>query len=183
MLQGLLETNPRLNGILTGLRDSDPRVRNLDLASYLLAPMQRLTRYPLLIKQIASHTQGDSEEARMMERALRLAEDVLERINETIRDREGHEILESVSKNLWIGNGRLDLTQPTRCMGPRRLLKEGVLTKGGGSGVRSRTKSGRKLWGCLCSDIFVVTDEERRVLYRLVSLFFSSSFLSLGKRD
>ncbi|KAG8749194.1 hypothetical protein FRC11_011540, partial [Ceratobasidium sp. 423] len=33
------------------LRDEDPDIRNLDLSSYLLIPMQRITRYPLLMKQ------------------------------------------------------------------------------------------------------------------------------------
>lgn len=55
---------------------------------------------------------------------------------------------------------RLDLTAPTRYMGQRKLLKEGPLSK---------TKSGRKLHGFLCSDILVVTEEAGRALYRMVS--------------
>lgn len=55
---------------------------------------------------------------------------------------------------------RLDLTAPTRNMGPRRLLHEGALLK---------SKSGRKLRGFLCSDILVLTDEHAKALYRMVS--------------
>ena len=46
-------------------------------------------------------------------------------------------------------------------MGQRKLLKEGVLTK---------SKSGRRLRGFLCSDIFVLTDESSKTLYRMVSI-------------
>jgi len=44
-------------------------------------------------------------------------------------------------------------------MGVRKLLKEGVLIK---------TKSGRKIYAFLCSDILVLTDEMMKTLYRMV---------------
>jgi hypothetical protein len=57
---------------------------------------------------------------------------------------------------------RLDLTAPTRHLGPRKLLKEGVISK---------AKSGRKLRLFLCSDILVLTHEGGSGLYRVVSVF------------
>jgi len=54
---------------------------------------------------------------------------------------------------------RLDLTAPTAYQGPRKLIKEGVVTK---------SKSGRKLTLVLCNDILVLIDS--RNLYRMVSL-------------
>jgi len=54
-LQSLREKNADLAAHLQRLRE-DPAVRNLDLSSYLLVPMQRITRYPLLIKQIIQYT-------------------------------------------------------------------------------------------------------------------------------
>lgn len=54
-------------------------------------------------------------------------------------------------------SSRLDLTQNTAYMGPRRLLKEGSVTK---------AKSGRKLQLVLCNDIIVLL--ESRNLYRMV---------------
>jgi actin cytoskeleton-regulatory complex protein PAN1 len=47
-------------------------------------------------------------------------------------------------------------------MGPRRLLKEGLLLK---------AKSGRRLRGFLCSDIMVLTDEAGKTLYRMVCFY------------
>ena len=48
-------------------------------------------------------------------------------------------------------------------MGSRRLLKEGILLK---------AKSGRKLYGFLCTDILVLTDEAMRTLYRMVCIIY-----------
>ncbi|PIL33059.1 transporter [Ganoderma sinense ZZ0214-1] len=156
VLQALRQSNPELAAALQRLRD-DPTARSLDLSSYLLVPMQRITRYPLLFKQIIHYTEP-SEDRSSIERAQQMAQTVLEHINETIRDQEGKERLREISKDLWVGQGRLDLTAPTRYMGPRRLLKEGILMK---------TKSGRKLRAFLCSDILVLTEDTTKSLYRM----------------
>jgi len=87
-----------------------------------------------------------------------MAEKLLDHINETIRDQEGIETLKKISQHLWVGEGRLDLTAPTRYMGARKLLKEGTLLK---------AKSRRKLHAFLCSDILVLTDDSMQTLYRL----------------
>lgn len=157
VLKSLRDANSGLASHLQRIRDSDPSVRNLDLSSYLLAPMQRVTRYPLLIKQILQYTDADGER-QAVKTSQGKAEKILEYINETIRDQEGQEKLKMISENLWIGQGRLDLTAPTRHMGPRKLLKEGLLIK---------SKSGRRINAFLCSDILVLTDEAMKTLYRM----------------
>ena len=55
---------------------------------------------------------------------------------------------------------QLDLTAATRYMGPRKLIKEGLLVK---------AKSGRRLRVFLCNDILVLTDENPRSIYRMAS--------------
>jgi len=100
----------------------------------------------------------DLTERQSISAALHTAERILGEVNEAIRDREGRERLEEISRTLWIGQARLDLTSPTRHMGPRRLLREGVLSK---------AKSGRKLRAVLCSDVLVLLDEGERGLYRV----------------
>ncbi|KAI6140294.1 hypothetical protein BKA82DRAFT_152056, partial [Pisolithus tinctorius] len=82
--------------------------------------------------------------------ALGCAEQTLEEVNETMRDRESRARLGEVSRGLRIGKDRLDLTLPTHHLGPRKLLKEGVLTK---------AKSGCKLRIILCSDILLLLNE------------------------
>ncbi|KAJ1309363.1 hypothetical protein OPQ81_006142 [Rhizoctonia solani] len=157
VLQGLRETNPELASHLQRLRDEDPDIRNLDLSSYLLIPMQRITRYPLLMKQILHHTQVEAERAQISH-AIQTTERILEGVNEAIREREGAERLGEISKGLYVGQGHLDLTAPTRYMGPRRLIKEGVLVK---------AKSGRRLHAVLCNDVVVLMDAAAQSLYRM----------------
>ncbi|KAG2139113.1 uncharacterized protein EDB93DRAFT_707815 [Suillus bovinus] len=182
VLRSMRDSNADLATQLQRLRD-DPSARNLDLSHYLLVPMQRLTRYPLLIRQILQYTDhpsttdtsiqnvtngqplaasiqlpGDAEERKNISAALKAAQKILEHVNETIREQEGRERLSEISKDLWIGQGHLDLTAPTRHLGPRKLLKEGVICK---------AKSGRKLRLFLCSDILVLTHEGGKGLYRV----------------
>ncbi|KAI0668336.1 hypothetical protein C8Q78DRAFT_1173775 [Trametes maxima] len=173
VLQSLRHTNPELSTSLQRLRD-DPTARNLDLSSYLLVPMQRITRYPLLFKQIIHYTDAGDDRGQI-EQARQMAESVLGHINETIREQEGRERLKEVSRDLWVGQGRLDLTAPTRYMGPRKLLKEGLLLK---------AKSGRKLRAFLCSDILVLTEDTSKSLYRMpISLAEVEVRESTGARD
>ncbi|WWD16911.1 hypothetical protein CI109_101343 [Kwoniella shandongensis] len=160
LLQSLRESNPELSSHLQNIRETNPAVRGLDLSSFLLIPMQRITRYPLLIKQIISYTDLDCDAASdlpLVSSALRTVEGIVGQINESVREAEGEERLRVLSEDLWIGGeGRLDLTAPTMFMGPRRLLKEGKVSK---------AKSGRKLTMVLCNDIVVLLDE--RDLYRM----------------
>ncbi|KIY46490.1 hypothetical protein FISHEDRAFT_75585 [Fistulina hepatica ATCC 64428] len=158
VLQSLRSSNPELASHLQRIQDEDPSVRSLDLSSYLLEPMQRLTRYPLLIKKILRYTEEGTGEWTTIHRALATSEKILNCINETIRTQESHKRLQALSENLWIGQGRLDLTAPTQFMGARKILKEGPLTK---------AKSGRKLLGILCNDVLVLTDQSGKSLYRL----------------
>ncbi|WWC98979.1 hypothetical protein V866_005873 [Kwoniella sp. B9012] len=163
LLQTLRESNPDLASHLASLRENNPTVRGLDLSHFLLSPMQRITRYPLLIKQIIHYTDildpsGErNSDLPRVENALRMVEHIVSQINESVREAEGEERLKALSENLWIGGeGRLDLTAPTALMGPRRLLKEGKVSK---------SKSGRRLTMVLCNDIIVLLDGQD--LYRM----------------
>ncbi|CAE6506752.1 unnamed protein product, partial [Rhizoctonia solani] len=107
--------------------------------------------------EILHHTQAEAERAQISH-AIHTTERILEGVNEAIREREGAERLGEISKGLYVGQGHLDLTAPTRYMGPRRLIKEGVLVK---------AKSGRRLHAVLCNDIVVLMDAAAQSLYRM----------------
>jgi len=134
--------------------------------------MQRITRYPLLIRQILNNTEpGRDKELTGLENSIRSIEIILERINEAIRDREGREVLAAISKDLWVGQGRLDLTAPTRYMGPRKLLRQGILVK-----------KRRRLRAYLCTDTLVLTDAAARSLYRMpISLIEAKAATTKGE--
>jgi hypothetical protein len=72
--------------------------------------VQRITRYPLLIKQILQYTELD-QDREPTERALHTAERILDTINEAIREREGRDRLKALSQDLWIGQGHVALAE------------------------------------------------------------------------
>ncbi len=76
--------------------------RRLQLAQSFT--VQRITRYPLLIKQILQYTDlGEEHDA--ISSARDVAERLLDHINETIREQENQDTLGRISQNLWIGQG------------------------------------------------------------------------------
>ena len=112
----------RLNGL---------KVKGLELEHYLLQPMQRLTRYPLLIAQIMKYTDEGSSDYNRLANALKRVQQVLTATNEAIRRQEDEIALATLSEQLMIpdSDARLNLATMTRFVGPRRLIREGVLTK------------------------------------------------------
>ena len=82
------------------------RVESLELEHFLLQPMQRLTRYPLLIGQVLryvrnalhfrgrlipsvfSQTDADAQDHPNLKRCLQVAEGVLLATNEAMREQE-----------------------------------------------------------------------------------------------
>ncbi|GAA5873711.1 hypothetical protein JCM3774_000147 [Rhodotorula dairenensis] len=142
-----LKTSDRsLNTLLDGLR-----VKNLELEHFLLEPMQRVTRYPLLISHILRYTEPDHPDHPALERALRTAEKTLNDINEAIRFNETREKLAWLSDNVEFPGvvGRLDLTAPTRLLGPRSIVREGRVEK---------HKSRRQLQAYLFNDLLLFTE-------------------------
>jgi len=64
--------------------------------------VQRITRYPLLIRQILQYTSPDQDDLQV-QAALNEVEGITAGINEGIRDVEGDERLRVLSEDLWIG--------------------------------------------------------------------------------
>lgn len=129
--------------------------------------MQRLTRYPLLISQIVRYTDERHvpDEVAALQKAAATAQRFLDTTNESIRQRQSDERLASLSDRINSATAasqvRLDLTHPTRWMGPRRILRDDVLTK---------QRSGRKIAIVLCNDVVLLLtggrDSDER-LYRM----------------
>lgn len=149
---------PALDGLLQQLQASQGG-RGLDLSSYLLTPMQRLTRYPLLLNQILKYTPEDHVDYEAIRQGIRTAEGILADTNERIRENESRERLQVLSQAVYTRGKaageqeapRVDLTKPTRCLGARRVIKEETLQK-------VRSKSARRLTLVLCNDVLVILD-------------------------
>ncbi|KAK4047374.1 hypothetical protein OIV83_005421 [Microbotryomycetes sp. JL201] len=150
-LSDVKAADPSLRAMLDSLR-----VKNLELEHFLLEPMQRLTRYPLLINQIQRYTEQDHVDHELLAKGLRMAESTLNDVNEAVRARDNEEKLAYLSDHLSLNgvNARLDLTAPTRAMGKRLVLKEGRVTK---------AKSARPLSLYLFNDLLLMTEESPAV--------------------
>ena len=143
-----------------------PECNGLDLASFLLEPVQRLTRYPMLLKQIQKYTQIPSEECNLLAISIEECENLLERVNKSMLEGEEYEKLAQLQRRLS-GTGRLsnnfnsdnlsensgklpaNLAGLTRNYGERKLLKTGLWLK-----LRSR----KRLLIFLFSDFLLMTE-------------------------
>lgn len=133
--------------------------------------VQRITRYPLLIKQISHYTEPD-QDLSLVDKSLTTIEGITSRINESVREAESQDRLRVLSEDLWVGGeGRLDLTAPTALQGPRKLLKEGAVAK---------AKSGRKLTLVLSNDILVLLEDKG--LYRMVCVVYIRGQAAMNMR-
>ncbi|KAI8070947.1 hypothetical protein BC940DRAFT_175940 [Gongronella butleri] len=120
-----------------------PECRSLDLSHFLLQPVQRITRYPLLLKQILKSTSKRHPDYGLVKSALTKASSVLDDVNEETRRFENRQKMSELSRILDMeGYGRLDIPG-------REFIMEGVLHK---------AKSGRKLQGYLFSDMFLLLE-------------------------
>ena len=68
----------------------------------LTDPVQRITRYPLLLRQILNYT-GEDQDFQSIQNALNETENIVSAINESVREAEGAERLRVLSEDLWIG--------------------------------------------------------------------------------
>ena len=63
----------------------DPECRSLDLNSFLITPIQRICRYPLLLKELLKYTPKDHVDHEGLSNAIKKVEEVVARLNEERR--------------------------------------------------------------------------------------------------
>ncbi|XP_043196241.1 intersectin-1-like isoform X3 [Amphibalanus amphitrite] len=133
---------------------SDPRAGGMPLSSFLLKPTQRVTKYPLLIKQILKHTAVDHPDRANLEEALNRAEELCRQLNEGVREQQNTDRLEWMQEHVDCSElpERIVFNSMTNSAGPRRLLHFGLLKK---------TKSGREVVVFLFNDFVLLTTPSR----------------------
>uniref|UniRef100_A0AAV2KEG3 Uncharacterized protein n=2 Tax=Knipowitschia caucasica TaxID=637954 RepID=A0AAV2KEG3_KNICA len=126
------------------------RCKGMPLSSFLLKPMQRITRYPLLIKNILEHTLESHADHGPLRDALERAEELCSQVNEGVREKENSDQLEWIQSHVQCDGciEHLAFNSLTNCLGPRKLLHSGRLYK---------TKSSRELWAFLFNDFLLLT--------------------------
>ncbi|XP_072701978.1 intersectin-1 isoform X4 [Mycteria americana] len=148
----------------------DPRCKGMPLSSFLLKPMQRVTRYPLIIKNIIENTPENHPDHSHLKHALEKAEELCSQVNEGVREKENSDRLEWIQAHVQcegLSEGNLDcftlysallfffyfsqqlvFNSVTNCLGPRKFLHSGKLYK---------AKSNKELYGFLFNDFLLLT--------------------------
>ncbi|XP_067427721.1 intersectin-2a isoform X3 [Thunnus thynnus] len=149
LLQSKTHNQPDFKDFLKKIA-TNYRCKGMPLSSFLLKPMQRITRYPLLIKNILEHTPDSHADHGPLREALERAEELCSQVNEGVREKENSDRLEWIQSHVQCEGPieHLVFNSLTNCLGPRKLLHSGRLYK---------TKSSRELWAFLFNDFLLLT--------------------------
>ncbi|XP_017282797.1 intersectin-2a isoform X1 [Kryptolebias marmoratus] len=149
LLQSKTHNQPDFKDFLKKIA-TNYRCKGMPLSSFLLKPMQRITRYPLLIKNILEHTAEGHADREPLRVALERAEELCLQVNEGVREKENSDRLEWIQNHIQCEGPieHLIFNSLTNCLGPRKLLHSGRLCK---------SKSSRELWAFLFNDFLLLT--------------------------
>ncbi|NXO96210.1 ARHGQ factor, partial [Certhia brachydactyla] len=98
-LQRLLATNPAFKEVLSRI-ESHEDCRNLPMISFLILPMQRVTRLPLLMDTICQKTPKDSAKYENCKQALKEVSRLVRLCNEGARKMERTEMMYTINSQL-----------------------------------------------------------------------------------
>ncbi|KAJ8270493.1 hypothetical protein GJAV_G00115490 [Gymnothorax javanicus] len=154
LLQLKTDQEPEFKDFLKKIA-TDHRCKGMPLSSFLLKPMQRITRYPLLIKNILECTMESHIDNGQLKEALERAEELCLQVNEGVREKENSDRLEWIQAHVQCDGviEHLIFNSLTNCLGPRKLLHSGKLYK---------TKSNKELYAFLFSDFLLFTQSVKQ---------------------
>ncbi|KAJ3107638.1 hypothetical protein HDU97_003632 [Phlyctochytrium planicorne] len=156
LLQQRRQQNDRLQEFLKSAQ-RNAQCRNLDLSSFLLQPMQRVTRYTLIFKQILHYTPPTHQEYDAVIQAAQAADRIATLVNMAAREQESREKIVSLMSQIDFDGseyGRFDLLGATRSGAPRLYIFDSPLSK---------AKSGRKLHGYIFNDVIILLQEKKNL--------------------
>ncbi|KAJ6663817.1 hypothetical protein lerEdw1_009896 [Lerista edwardsae] len=101
-LKGKQKKEPRFNQFIQEA-ESQPRCRRLQLKDIIPIEMQRLTKYPLLLQNIAKCTE-ETEEREKVEKAADCCRQILNHVNQEVRNMENFLKLKDYQRRLDLSN-------------------------------------------------------------------------------
>uniref|UniRef100_A0A3B3ZCJ7 Intersectin 2b n=1 Tax=Periophthalmus magnuspinnatus TaxID=409849 RepID=A0A3B3ZCJ7_9GOBI len=146
---------------------TDYRCKGMPLSSFLLKPMQRITRYPLHIKNILECTADGHADRLPLKQALERAEELCQQVNEGVREKENSDKLEWIQNHVQCDGTaeHLVFNSLTNCLGPRKLLHSGKVLK---------AKSSKELWAFLFNDFLLLTHSAKQFTSSVPDKLFSN---------
>ncbi|EFB20451.1 hypothetical protein PANDA_014148, partial [Ailuropoda melanoleuca] len=161
-LQKLLATNPSFKEVLSRI-ESHEDCRNLPMISFLILPMQRVTRLPLLMDTICQKTPKDSPKYEACKRALKEVSKLVRLCNEGARKMERTEMMYTINSQLEFKIKPFPLVSSSRW-----LVKRGELTAYVEDTVLfSRRTSKQQVYFFLFNDVLIITKKKSEESYNV----------------
>ncbi|XP_065207030.1 rho guanine nucleotide exchange factor 12 isoform X3 [Planococcus citri] len=134
-LEALKERRRKDPNLQKFLNDAEcnPICRRLQLKDIIPTGMLRLTKYPLLFENLAKHTKNNPEEEKCVQRALERSKEILNRVNEAVKDAEDQHKLAEIQRKLIVDKTNFDKDIPVANefrnldLTKHKLIHEGVL--------------------------------------------------------
>ncbi|XP_049450197.1 intersectin-2b isoform X2 [Epinephelus fuscoguttatus] len=166
MLQTRIDSEPNFKDFLKKIA-TDYRCKGMPLSSFLLKPMQRITRYPLHIKNILECTPEGHADRGPLKEALERAEELCQQVNEGVREKENSDRLEWIQNHVQCDGAAENMVfnSLTNCLGPRKLLHSGKIHK---------AKSNKELWAFLFNDFLLLTHAAKQFTSSGIDKLFSN---------
>lgn len=129
--------------------DQNPRCRNLPLFSFLIKPVQRICKYPLLLKDLIRDTDESMDDWRTLTAAKHKIDGIAEKVNENQKAAEGAQArdmqkLTDIANCIDTEDEELTIAAPHR-----KFLMEGDIEM-----VIKKDKKPRHAW--LFNDLFII---------------------------
>ncbi|XP_076088812.1 uncharacterized protein LOC143059218 [Mytilus galloprovincialis] len=108
LLEQLEREKELLRIFLKVSQDENPVLRRMPLTSFLMVPVQRIMRYPLLLERLYKFTSGDhTDKSSLMEAKLKI-EDILDHINSKTKHSGTVKLKRKISENM---SQRISITE------------------------------------------------------------------------
>ncbi|XP_007941759.1 rho guanine nucleotide exchange factor 26 [Orycteropus afer afer] len=161
-LQKLLATNPSFKEVLSRIETHED-CRNLPMISFLILPMQRVTRLPLLMDTICQKTSKDSPKYEVCKRALKEVSKLVRLCNEGARKMERTEMMYTINSQLEFKIKPFPLVSSSRW-----LVKRGELTAYVEDTVLfSKRTSKQQVYFFLFNDVLIITKKKSEESYNV----------------
>lgn len=161
-LQRLVSKNPVFKEVLTRI-EGHPDCRNLPMISFLILPMQRITRLPLLMDTICQKIPKDSAQYEECKKALQEVSKVVRKCNEGARTMERTEMMYTINSQLEFKIKPFPLVSSSRWM-----VKRGELTAFVEDNSFFKRTSRQQVYFFLFNDVFIVTRKKSEESYAVI---------------
>uniref|UniRef100_A0A3P8XV73 Rho guanine nucleotide exchange factor 26 n=1 Tax=Esox lucius TaxID=8010 RepID=A0A3P8XV73_ESOLU len=144
--------------------EAHPDCRNLPMISFLILPMQRVTRLPLLMDAICQKAPKDSAQYDACKRALQSISKVVRKCNEGARTMERTEMMYTINSQLEFKIKPFPLVSSSRWM-----VKRGELTAfTEENGIFSKRTSRQHVYFFLFNDVLILTKKKSEDSYAVI---------------